>query len=117
MLLDAGKELGLLLGHLALPLAVAQPKHLAADAGPGEPAEGGKREGGQAKGDDGVEGNLLGNELPRAGHEGHGAREAAKQAAGDGEDELDAAALEAQVEEGVPVEGGVTVGGGGARCL
>lgn len=105
MLLDALKELGLLLGHLSLPLAVEGVEDLVANAGADEPAQAGKGERHDAERHEGVEGDLGDDGLGHARREDDGAGAAAEHAVGDGEEELEPAALEAELEEAVPVEG------------
>ncbi|KAF7542588.1 hypothetical protein G7046_g10143 [Stylonectria norvegica] len=104
VLLDARKELGLLLCHLLLPLAVERVEDLAADAGTDQPTHGreGKRHDAQCH--EGVKRDLGEERLGHARGEEDGAKAAAEDAGGDGEEKLDAAALHAQLEELVPVE-------------
>lgn len=105
MLLDALKELGLLLRHLLLPLPVQGVEELVADAGADQPTETGKGERHDAQRHEGIEGDLSDDGFGDACREDHGAGATAEHAVGDGKEELVSAALEAELEEAVPVEG------------
>lgn len=104
MLLDAGKELALLLHHLGLEAVVHQVKHLVADAGADQPSQPGARQGHESQSDERVQRDLHDQRLGHAGGQEDGASRAAEHARCDGEEELDAATAEAELEEGVPVQ-------------
>lgn len=104
MPLDARKELGLLLQHLRLEAVVDKIEDLVADRGPDEPAQPRAGHGHDAEGKEGVERDLGDERLGEALGQDDGAGGAAREAGDDGEEQLDAPAAEAQLEEGVPVE-------------
>lgn len=106
VLLHSGKELAFLLQHLRLVSSVHKVEDLAANGRANEPSEASASDGHQTKGDKRVKGNLGNEGLSKTSRQEDSTSCTANQAHCDGEEELDAAALDAELEEGVPIERG-----------
>lgn len=109
VLLDACKELDFLLGHLLLPLAVGEVEGLVSNARSNQPSEARACECHETEGDNWVEGNLSDDGLGKASGQGNGTKTTSEHAAGEGEEKLNTAALDTELEEAVPIEGSVAV--------
>lgn len=113
MLLDSGKELGLLLLNLCLPSSVHRIEHSASNRRPKQPTHSRSRHRHQPERQERIQRNLSYEGLGDARSEHHGTQGTAEEAIGDGEGELIATTLEAEGEERVPIEGGMASDGGG----
>lgn len=113
--LDSGQKLALLDPDLLLDLAVEHVKHLAANDGSNKPAHARKRDDHDSKcnvwlkGDEGDQ--WLGNARRQQQRTAHTSNQARR----DGEENLDAAAAQTQLEEGVPVKRGLDPDVGASR--
>lgn len=112
MLLDSGKELGLLLLNLCLPSSVHRIEHSASNSRPKQPTQPRSRHRHQPECQERIQRNLSYKGLGDARSEHHGTQGTAEEAIGDGEGELIATTLEAEGEERVPIEGGIASDGG-----
>lgn len=117
MLLDALKELSLLLRHLLLPLSIQEVKDLVSNTRTAQPPKTRERERHKSQRHKRIERDLRDDRFRQARREENGARTTSKQSIGDGEQELVSSARNSQLEEAVPVERGEFGGGGGLRLI
>lgn len=117
MLLDALKELSLLLCHLLLPLTIQEVKHLVSNTRTAQPPETRERERHKSQRHKRIERDLRDDRFRQTRREENGACTTSKQSIGDGEKELVSSARNSQLEKAVPVEWGEFGGGGGGLRL
>lgn len=123
MLLDALKELSLLLRHLLLPLTIQEVKDLVSNTRAAQPPKTRERERHKSQRHKRVERDLRDDRFRQTRREKNGARSAGEESIGDGEQELVSSARNSQLEEAVPVERGefgglrlIGVGAGEGLC-
>lgn len=123
MLLDALKELGLLLRHLLLPLTIQEIKDLVSNTRAAQPPKARERERHKSQRHKRVERDLRDDRFRQTRREKNGARSAGEESIGDGEQELVSSARNSQLEEAVPVERGefgglrlIGIGAGEGLC-
>lgn len=106
VLLDSGKELALLLQHLRLVSSVHEVEDLAANRRADKPAKASASHSHQTQSDKWVKRHLRNKRLSKTSRQKNSTARSTKQTHCDGEEELDAAALDAELEERVPIERG-----------
>lgn len=111
MLLDPEEELGLLLIDLRPQVSVEHVKDLPTNGRSDEPPRGSKDDGKATKREDGIQGHLRHERLRKPRTQDTSTDEQAARAAERREEDLDAAAAHAQLEEGVPIQRRCLVGG------
>lgn len=123
MLLDALKELSLLLRHLLLPLTIQEVKDLVSNTRAAQPSKTGERERHKSQRHKRVERDLRDDRFRQTRREENGACSAGGESIGDGKQELVSSARNSQLEEAVPVERGefgglrlIGVGAGEGLC-
>lgn len=123
MLLDALKELSLLLRHLLLPLTIQEVKDLVSNTRAAQPPKARERECHKSQRHKRVERDLRDDRFRQTRREKNGARSAGEESIGDGEQELVSSARNSQLEEAVPVERGefgglrlIGIGAGEGLC-
>lgn len=123
MLLDALKELSLLLRHLLLPLTIQEVKDLVSNTRAAQPPKARERERHKSQRHKRVERDLRDDRFRQTRREKNGARSAGEESIGDGEQELVSSARNSQLEEAVPVERGefgglrlIGIGAGEGLC-
>ena len=117
MLLDSRKELGLLLLHLWLPSSIHRIEYRRSNGRSKQPSQSRSRKSQKSQCQERIQRNLSDNRLGKTTSEYDSSGSTTNETIGDGEDELITTTLETKLEEGVPIKGGMSIGGFGRNLL